>query len=338
MSFAAPSYVNINPSFTLPEVIMPYNQASGAYETVAGGEILTRLSDGDLVVYVNRLDVKTKAKASQGVSNQLPSCEIVFTQSSTPTYLQRSRAQYDHHDIAAASRRGVGLVEAQRLAMRQAHFQNMRNALLYGYNPVRGEGILNAPGVVNVPLPADTFGNDTASTYEKGEMGYFLLNQVQQIKSLTMQGGIGRHITILGPQRILMQFEYSVVQLTDYQSRGAGSTSTAGLTKDVLEMNGDTLVWAYDDTLIGKGAGGTDAVLIVLPEIANPQGGPVNTNEFAKLKPGLAANTLQLADRPAPSEIITPLAGGATDVVSELRVTSGWALRPEGVRVISMAP
>ena len=100
--------------------------------------------------------------------------------------------------------------------------------------------------------------------------------------------------------------------------------------------NGDTIVWAYDDTLIGKGAGGNDAVLVVMPEVEKPNGGRINTNEFAKLAPGIEACTLMYADMAAPREIVSPLPGGATDVLSEWRITSGWAIRPEAVTVLSL--
>ena len=50
----------------------------------------------------------------------------------------------------------------------------------------------------------------------------------------------------------------------------------------------------------------------------------------------IEACTLQLADMAAPREIPTPLAGGAIDVLSELRITSGWAPRPEAVTIVSM--
>ena len=46
----------------------------------------------------------------------------------------------------------------------------------------------------------------------------------------------------------------------------------------------------------------------------------------------------QLIDMAAPRELPTPLAGGVTDVLSELRATSGWAVRPETVTIISAAP
>jgi hypothetical protein len=136
---------------------------------------------------------------------------------------------------------------------------------------------------------------------------------------------------------VFAAFEYqNIVQLTQFQRVGAGSTSTAGVVKEVANWNGDEIIWAYDDTLIGKGTGGNDAVLIVMPEVEKPNGGKINTNEFAKLAPGLDACTIQLADMSAPREIPTPLPGGAIDIVTEMRITSGWGVRPEAITIASM--
>ena len=94
---------------------------------------------------------------------------------------------------------------------------------------------------------------------------------------------------------------------------------------------------SFDDTLIGKGQGGSDAVLIVIPEIKVPYvGSEPNTNIFASLTPGLAATTLQLTDMAAPREITSPLPDGALSTLSEIRATPGWAIRSQGVTVISM--
>jgi tagatose-1,6-bisphosphate aldolase non-catalytic subunit AgaZ/GatZ len=37
----------------------------------------------------------------------------------------------------------------------------------------------------------------------------------------------------------------------------------------------------------------------------------------------------------APKEITVPLPGGAVDVLSEIRVTPAWAIRPEVVTILS---
>lgn len=336
MGNIAPAFIQVNPSFTVPELLLPYSQASGAFDLLPRGDVMPRLSEGDLLAYIKRIDIRTKVAAGQSAYNELPSVSVALSQISTPTYLLRVRAEYDHHDTAAMSRWGVSIVEAQRLGMRQGHFQLARTALLEGMNPANGEGMLNTNGATAVNLPADSNGNDTVVTYDNGEMAFFLLSQILAIKTRTNQLGIGRKFTILGPQRVLGQFEYNVVQLTQFQRVGAGTTSTAGLVKDVAGMNGDEIIWAYDDTLIGKGAGGNDAVLIVMPEVEKPQGDSINTNEFAKLAPGLDACTMMLCDMAAPREIPTPLPGGAIDVLSEWRITSGWGIRPEVVDIVSM--
>lgn len=337
MANIAPSFVQVHPNFTEPGLILPYVQASGAFSTLAGEDMLTRLSEGDLYVYMKRVDIRNRVNADQAAPNQLPSVSVALSQISTPSYLMRVRAEYDHHDTAAMARWGVSIVEAQRLGMRQGHFQLARTALLYGFNPQNGEGLLNASGATAISLPPDSFGNDTVQTYDNGQMAIFLLSQISSMKTRTNQLGIGRRFCILGPQRVLSQFEYqNIVQLVQYQRPGAGTSSTAGVVKDMLTMNGDEVLWLYDDTLEGKGAGGTDAVLIVMPEVKKPAGDKVNTNEFARLEPGIEACTLMYCDMAAPREIPTPIAGGAIDVLSEWRITSGWGVRPESITAISM--
>ena len=331
------SYVTVNPSYIMPEILLQYQQASGAFDTLATRDPMARLSDGDLYAYIKHFDIRTKVAGGQAAYNSLPSVSVVPNMISTPTYLLRVRAEYDHHDVAAIGNWGVSLVEAQRLGMRQGIFQQMRNALLYGFNPANGEGLVNANGATAVNLPADSNGNTTVVTYDNGQMAIFLLTQMSAIKTRAMQLGLAARIVILGPQEVLGAFEYqNIVQLTQFQRAGAGSLSTAGVVKEVAEMNEDTIEWVYDDTLKGKGAGGNDLVIITVPEVKKPNGGAINTNEFAKLSPGLDACNIMLCDMAAPREIPTPLPGGAIDVLAELRVTSGWGLRPETITLISM--
>lgn len=333
----APSFVTVNPSFTMPELILPYSQASGAFDLLSTGAPLTRLSDGDLYVYIKRIDLRTKMAAGQSAYNQLPSVGIALSQISTATYLQRVRAEYDHHDTAAMGRWGVSIVEAQRLGMRQGHYNLLRTALLYGYNPANGEGLINTQGATSLNLPPDSNAHTTVQTYDNGQMAFFMLSQISALKTRTNQIGIPRHFTILAPQRIIGLWEYyGIVQVTQFQRVGAGSASITGTVEAVGTWNGDKIIWAVDDTLIGKGAGGTDAVIITMPEVAKPTRPGINTNTFATLAPGLEACTIQFTDMIAPKEIPTPMPGGAIDVLSEMRVTSGWAPRPEAVTIISM--
>lgn len=339
MPAITPAYQIVNPSYIMPEMILSYQQASGAFSVMASGNPLVRLADGDQYVYMKRLDIRTQVTSSQsGNANQLPSVALEARMVSTPTYMFRARAIYDHHDMAAAGNWGIALPEAQRLGTRQAIFQQMRNALLYGMNPAGGEGVLNTNGATTISLPADSRGNTTVLTYDHGEMAVFLLAQIQAIRTRTMQMGRASRMVILGPQRTLGTMEMQqIVQLTSYQRPGGGTSTVKGTVTGVGDDADCEIEWGYDDTLIGAGANGTDAIVIAMPEVERPEvNAKINTNEFARLSPSLEATSLMLCDMAAPREIPTPIAGGAIDVLSELRSTSGWVLRPEALTIISM--
>ena len=339
MGVIAPSFNIVHPSYIEPGIIMPYFQASGAFGLLGGGGPLNRLSEGDLWVYMKALDIRTQISAGQSSYNQLPSIAVAPRMISTPSYNLRVRGEWDHHDSAAWSRWGVPIKDMQTLGMRQAHFQLARSMLLFGMNPVNGEGLLYTVGATQINLPADTFGAVTISTYDNGQLATFLLSLVSALKTRCNQMGIPHKFTLIGPQRILSVMEYqNIVQLTSYQRPGAGTANTKEVFQAALGGNGDTLEWGYDDTLIGKGAGGTDAIILCMPEVVRPSIGGINTNLFAELEPGILATTTMYSEMAAPREIPTPLPGGAIDVLSEWRLTPGWAIRPEAITILSAAP
>ena len=74
-----------------------------------------------------------------------------------------------------------------------------------------------------------------------------------------------------------------------------------------------------------------------MPELEKPQGNhKVNTNGFADFLPSSPTCVAQYCDMAAPRDIMSPMAGGATDFIQEWRMTPGWAVRPEAVTAISM--
>jgi hypothetical protein len=334
----APAYTKINPSFTEPGLLVSYSQVSQAFEMLPGGKPEAKLGAEDLAIYMNRVDLRNKVAAAQSTYNMLPSVDIVFSYISTPTYRVRCRVEYDGHDINAAGQYGASLQQLYRAGMWQAHFQFMRTALISGINPAFGEGLINAAGATTLNLPPDSNGHDTLVTYDNGELGQFFLQLIGAIKTRTNNIGTGRKFVFLSPQRVLQQVEYNIVQLVQFQREGAGTESTAGMVKLVGEKNEDEVLWGADDTLIGKGAGGTDLVIIVMPEIetVDPQN-EINTNEFFnEVSPKTMACTAMYTDMVAPREITAPLPAGAVDCVSEHRITSGWPIRPESITLLSI--
>lgn len=334
-----PSQAKVTPSFSEPELIITYAQASGAFAALASGKPRVKIGSEDLYVYINALDLRTETWAGQAAANALPSASLVATYYSTPTYLIRTRAIYDHHDMAAAANYSVSLPAAQDLALRQGIYQQMRTALLYGFNPANGEGLLNTTGATLVNLPADSYGNTTVQTYDNGEMALFFLNQVVALKSGMYQSGanIKNKIVVISPQRVFLQFQMAnIVQVTSYQRPGAGTSTTAEVIQNVISEAGDSIEWYYDDTLIGKGAGGADAIILTVPEIEQPDVPGINTNVFPTLQPNLKSVNLMYSDMAAPMKIPTPTPDGGITEVQELRISSGWCVRPQGIYIISM--
>jgi hypothetical protein len=334
----ATSWVQTHPSFMEPDFIVQYNQASGAFNALAGGNPRVKIGSEDKQVFIKTLMLSSKVSSSAGWANQLPSATVVPAMISFPTYLNRTRAEYDHHDTAQMGIWGLNIALAQSLAMRQGHFQHLRYMLLNGNLPGNGEGLLNTNAATSVNLPSDSFGNSSVRTYDNGQMAQFFLSQLLATKQRTYQLGQPARFTILGPQRTLGQFEYNIVQLTSYQRVGAGTDSTKGVLVNVAGMNGDTIEWCYDDTLQNQSGAGVDTVLIVMPEVEKPkiQNPTINTNAFAELTPSMNACTLMYTDMAAPREIPTPIPGGAIDIVSEIRASPGVGVRPEGVTIVFM--
>ena len=316
---------------------MQYSLASGAFSTLASENPMPRLGESDLYVYAKKVQLTTQVAANQSTANQLPSASVIPSMISTATYRLQTRAQYDGFDESAASHWNIALPEAMRLAARQGIAQQLRNALLYGFNPANGEGLLTSAGT-NVNLGSDSNGNTTYSTWDSGQLAQFLLNLIGSLKTSTLQIGQPLRLVFLAPQRFISQISYSgVVSLTQFQRVGAGVETAAGLIETVAKWaGGDTVEFAVDDTLIGQGAGGTDAILLVAPELKVPKANSVvNTNAFATLAPNIQATSLMLCDMAAPREIPTPLPDGAITTLFTLRSTSGWAIRPEAVTVLS---
>lgn len=336
MALIAPARVLVHPSFVEPDLIITIAQPSGFMEGLGGGALRVKLSDVDKFVYQNRVDLRTAVTAQQAAHNALPSATIALDYVQTSTYLIRTRQEYNELDVADAGEWNVALPRAYQLAARQGIFQTIRSANLYGFNAGNNEGLLNTPNSTTVTLPPDSYGNASLQTYDNGQLAIWILGQIQaSLQRMYMLGAPAR-VVFIGPQRLIgtMQMQ-NIVQTTSYQRPGAGTATTAQIVKKIAEEFGVEVDWAYDDTLIGKGAGGTDALLLLVPEAIVPKIAGINTNEFATLTPTTRAMTMQYANVAAPIEITTPIPEGL-DVVSMMRISSGWAPRGQAVTILNL--
>ena len=336
MPVSAPARVLVHPNRIEPNLIITIAQPSGFMQGLGGRKLRQLLSDNDKVVYQNHLDVRTAVAVQQAAANVLPSATLTLDYIQTLTYLIRTRQDYNELDVADAGEYNVALPAAYRLAARQGINQFIRAANLYGVNAANYEGIINTPGAVAVTLPPDSFGDTTLTTYDAGQLAVWLNGNIQDALQAMFRLGMPNRVVMIGPQRVIGTMQWKdIVQVTSFQRPGAGTATTAQVTSMIGAENDTTIDWAYDDTLIGKGAGGNDALLLLVPEAIVPSIPGVNTNEFAKLSPTTYAMILQYTNVAAPVEITTPIPEGL-DVVSMQRITSGWAPRAEAVTVLSI--
>ena len=334
-----PAQAKVLPSFSETDLIVTYAQASGAFAALQGGKPRVKIGSEDLYVYINNIDLRTETQTSQAASNFLPSATLVGGYSSTATYLIRTRATWDHHDIAAAANYSVNLPAAQDMASRQGIAQQMRSMLLYGYAPANGEGLLNAANAIQSPLPVDSFGHATLRSYDNGQMALWLMSQIIALKAGMFQGDMPNEIRIIGPQRVILALQMQmIVQTTSIQRPGAGYMSAAQAVESICKEFGNVISWWMDDTLIGKGAGGADMVILTIPELEVPDipGLTINTGEFNELQPAMKAINVMYADMAAPMKIPTPVPDGGITEVQEIRCSSGWNLRGQGLYLLSI--
>ncbi len=338
MSAFAPAITTVSPSMMLPEIIMQYSMASGAFDILPGSAPTVKIGSSDLVVYQKYLRATTQAHVGQSLPGQLPSASITGGYDQMMTYRISTRSQYSHLDTDAASRWGYSLVDGMRLANRQGHAQQMRNMLLYGVKASNNEGITNSPSATTLNLGSDSQGNDSYTTWDAGEMAKFILGLIADQKTKMMILGQPLTTVILCPQRFMKALEWTgVVELTSYQRPGAGTQTIGGMVKTIAaDASGDGVIFSQDDTLIGKGAGGTDLIIVTNPELVVPEARQdLNTNIFATLTPNQQAVNVMFCDMAAPTEIPSPMPDGGLTTLYTMRSTPGWNFRPEGVTLLS---
>lgn len=338
MSGFAPAITTVSPSMMMPNIVMQYSMASGAFEILPGGAPETRIGSSDLMVYLKYLKMTSQVHVGQSLPGQLVSSSITGGYDQMMTYRISTRSQYSYLDTDAASGWGYSLPKALQLSNRQGHAQQLRTMLLYGVNAANNEGMAHSPNAVTVNLGNDSQGNTGYRTWDSGELAIFLLDIIATQKTRMMLLGQPLKTVVLGPQRFIQSIAWTgVVQLTSYQRSGAGSATTGQMVKEIAEdVNGDDIVFAMDDTLVGKGAGGADLIMISTPTLKIPEAQQsINTNIFATLTPNEQAVNLMFTDVAAPTEIPSPMPDGGVTTLYTERATPGWNLRGEGITLLS---
>lgn len=332
-----PAVTRVTPGYVDPSFIVEVFQASGFPIVLSGNAPKVRLGSEDLVVYKKKLGFKTRSQSGQSRGNLLPSADIVAEQYSCPAYKQRVRNDFRSADSGMASVWGVSLMQALDVLGQLSINQAMRSGCLFGFNPMNAEGLTNSPLATRVTVPADSMGNTDAQNYIAGELAVVFLEYMQDLANRTYQTGV-KDLTfkILSPQRMFGYFGMTgIVSLGSFQKDGAGVATIPGMMLDILARNGYKFELAYDDLLIGKGANGTDLMILTIDTVVQPTKGAWNTNLSSNIMPSDGDVNVMYCDMGAPKIEESPIPEGLTQI-QELNCTPGWNLRPEALTLISM--
>jgi hypothetical protein len=109
-----------------------------------------------------------------------------------------------------------------------------------------------------VDLPEDSSNNATIVTYDVSQLVLFMIRRIALMKARTNQLGIYRTFVFLMPRRIGLQIECSNLAKLIVKYEGGAVDPV---------MDGDAVVMTYDDKLIAKGTGESDAILLLMPEV-----------------------------------------------------------------------
>lgn len=150
---------------------------------------------------------------------------------------------------------------------------------------------------------------------------------------------LGQPLTtvILSPQRFMKALEWTgIVELTSYQRLVVVPERWERWLKTSPIRRQATTSCSADDTLIGKGAGGNDLIIVTNPTIEVPEARhTINTNIFSTLVPNQQAVNVMFCDMAAPTEIPSPMPDGGLTTLYTMRATPGWNFRPEGITLLS---
>lgn len=344
MSVGQSSLIMLDRSMVVPGVMVQRAQKRGTLNLIAGGKPKNVLNQNVQKVYINGIRYRGLAKASREPGNELPSVSFNTTQKATNAYWLSTSTKYSVWDDDNAKFSGLNAPQIQNMIAHGAIADLTAILALYGTGEGMSEGIMNSPGVFEENLPADSNGALSLRTYDAGEFAQYFLQLTVDAETRMLTVGLDREqvLNVLMPQRVLGYLRRSsVIKLTSgIQRDGGGVHTIEGRIQAVATSpNGNISINFYvDDTLIGKGAGGSDAVVMCYPGFPDTPDDIYNTDALAALPNSIQEMVAMYTAHSQPMEIESPAVDGSQGVYTtyHTKVTPGWALRPEAVTILSL--
>ncbi len=170
-----------------------------------------------------------------------------------------SEAHFEKLDLGISEQEFKRAISIQSMGMRRAHI------VFFGADATEKQGLFNASSETTA-LPADSASNTKLTTYIPGELLDFLVAQIRKISDLSYN--MLKPITIVAPIDAINYLRSKIVPLTNYQEKGAGTSSIAKVFENIVyDMNGINVKLVPCSYMKGKGSGSKDVMLIIAPGI-----------------------------------------------------------------------
>ena len=216
-------------------------------------------------------------------------------------------------------------VSVQAMAQRRAYI------VFFGADASEAQGLFNASSET-VSLPEDSASHSTLTSYIPGELLEFLVSQIRVVSDLSYN--MLRPTVIVAPINAINFLKSKIVPLTNYQEKGAGTSSVAQVFENVVyDMNGMKVQFVPCSYMAGKGAGNTDVMLIINPGVEVKEENRDSTAYFNNFGNNGYVNTF-MDDALELQEYQNPAMYQCTEWVMESIYTPGYTVRADAIRSI----
>ena len=213
----------------------------------------------------------------------------------------------------------------------QAMGQRRGHIVFFGADASENQGLFNASSET-VSLPADSASHNTLKSYIPGELLEFLVDQIRAVSDLSYN--MLRPTVIVAPINAINYIRSKIVPLTNYQEKGAGTSSIAQVFENVVyNMNGMNVKLVSCSYMAGKGTGDTDVMLIINPGVEVKEEEKGSAAYFNNFNKSGYINTF-MDDALELKQYQNPPMYEAIETVMESIYTPGYTVRADAIRSI----
>lgn len=255
----------------------------------------------------------------------------VLGQYSVPYYKIQSKFSTDKYSEAKFDELGAGIseVEFKEKITLQAINQRIAYSTFMGFE--NAQGLYNQAGITTV-LPQDSATTQTLSGYIPGELLDFLVGQLREM--MTISYNTLKPIVIVAPQDAINLLKTTIVPLTSYQFKGAGTGSVSSVMNEVVyELNGLKVEFIECSYMKGIGSTGKDVMLFIAPGMERYDADRDSTALMNTVSPEDSVNTFR--DFALELEVFqNPTINQKNEKIYTSICTPAYTVRQDAIRVV----